>query len=62
MPSQKAMENKQLVAACAACGAQVSTELLTGITVGVGRRRRIVPVCAACQAKGWSPEKSPNGS
>jgi hypothetical protein len=51
MPSLKAQENKQLVAACAACGAQVSTELLTGIVVGVGRKSRIVGV-DACLAKG----------
>jgi hypothetical protein len=57
MPSEKAKENKQLVAACAACGAQVSTELLTGVVVGHGRDRRIVPVCDACRAKGWTPGK-----
>jgi hypothetical protein len=59
MPSLKAQENKQLVAACAACGKQVSTELLTGMVGGVGRRRRIVPVCDACLAKGWTPDSSP---
>jgi hypothetical protein len=62
MPSLKAMENKQLIAACAACGAQLSPELLTGIVVGAGRTRRIVPVCDACLAKGWSPQTAPNGS
>jgi hypothetical protein len=55
MPSEKAKENKQLVAACAACGKQVSTEMLTGVVVGAGRARRIVPVCDACRAAGWSP-------
>jgi len=57
MPSQKAKENKQLVAACAACGTQLSTELLTGVVVGTGRQRRIVPVCDACRAKGWQPDQ-----
>ena len=56
MPSEKAKENKQLVAACAGCGKQLSTEMLTGVVVGSGRERRIVPVCDACGAKGWTPE------
>jgi hypothetical protein len=55
MPSEKAKENKQLTAACAGCGAQVSTELLTGRVIGRGRDRRIVPVCDKCAAKGWTP-------
>jgi hypothetical protein len=57
MPSEKAKENKQLVAACAACGKQVSTELLTGLVRGSGRNRRIVAVCDACIAAGWKPEQ-----
>jgi hypothetical protein len=56
MPSEKAKENKQLVATCAACGKQLSTELLLGVVVGTGRNRRIVAVCEACRAAGWSPE------
>ena len=55
MPSEKAKENKKLVAVCAACGKQFSTELLTGVVVGRGRDRRIVPVCDACRAQGWTP-------
>ena len=55
MPSERAKENKQLVAACAACGKQFSTELLTGVVAGSGRNRRIVPVCEPCRATGWSP-------
>jgi hypothetical protein len=55
MPSEKAKENKQLVAACAACGKPFSTELLTGLVCGSGRDRRIVPVCEACLAAGWKP-------
>ena len=60
MPSQKAIENPRLVAPCAACGKSVSTELLAGLTVGAGRQRRIVPVCEACRAKGWTPEQPPS--
>ena len=56
MPSEKAKENKQLVAACAGCDKQVSTEMLKGVVVGSGRARRIVPICEACVAKGWTPE------
>ena len=55
MPSERAKENKQLIAACAACGKELSTELLTGVVVGSGRDRRIVPVCDACRAAGWTP-------
>ena len=56
MPSERAKENKQLVAACAACGKEFSTEMLNGIVVGSGRDRRIVPLCDPCHAKGWSPD------
>jgi hypothetical protein len=56
MPSERAKENKQLVAACAACGKPFSTELLTGVVCGSGRDRRIVPVCDACRASGWRPQ------
>jgi hypothetical protein len=55
MPSEKAKENKQLAAPCAACGKQLSTELLTGVVVGRGRERRIVAVCDACRTSGWTP-------
>jgi hypothetical protein len=56
MPSERAKENKQLIATCAGCGKQISTELLTGVVVGTGRGRRIVPVCEPCREKGWSPD------
>jgi hypothetical protein len=56
MPSEKAKENKQLVALCAACGKELSTEMLTGLVVGHGRNSRILPVCDPCRAKGWKPE------
>lgn len=56
MPSERAKENKQLVATCAGCGKELSTESLTGVVLGSGRNRRIIPVCDPCRAKGWSPE------
>ncbi len=61
MPSEKAKANKQLVATCAGCGKQLSTELLTGLVVGTGRSRRIVPVCDPCRAKGWNPDTKAEG-
>lgn len=54
MPSLKAKENKTLAAACAACGKTFSTEMLSGVTVGTGRHRRVVPLCEKCRPKGWS--------
>lgn len=51
MPSEKAKENKTLTSSCAICGKDFSTELLRGRVVGVGRHRRIVPVCEACADK-----------
>jgi hypothetical protein len=55
MPSERAKENKKLVSACAGCGKELSTEMLSGVVVGRGRDRRIVPVCDPCRAKGWTP-------
>lgn len=57
MPSERAKENKQLVATCAGCGKQLSVEVLDGVVFGTGRDRRIIPVCESCRASGWSPEK-----
>lgn len=51
MPSEKAKENKTLTSSCAICGKDFSTELLRGRVTGVGRHRRIVPVCESCLDK-----------
>ncbi|OFV91430.1 MAG: hypothetical protein A3J75_02925 [Acidobacteria bacterium RBG_16_68_9] len=56
MPSEKAKENKKLVASCAGCGKTLSTELLTGIVVGAPPKRQLVAVCAPCLESGWTPE------
>lgn len=56
MAGEKAKENKRLTAACAACGKQMSVELLTGKMVGEGPQRRIVAVCQPCLDKGWDAE------
>jgi len=55
MPSEKAKENKLLVAECAACQKSVSVELMTGVLVRKGSRREKLPVCDSCLAKGWKP-------
>jgi hypothetical protein len=51
MPSERAKENKTLTSSCAICGKDFSTELLRGRVEGVGRHRRIVPVCDTCLDK-----------
>lgn len=55
MPSDKARENKALVATCVACGKSVSTESMVSLT---GRENGTVAgytVCVACANKGWRP-------
>ncbi len=59
MPSEKAKENKALVAQCAACEKTVSVELMTGVVVRRGHRREAIPVCEACLQKGWAPPEEP---
>ena len=55
MPSNKAKENKALVATCVACNKPVSTEMAVALTgVEDGRHKQYV-VCNACANKGWRP-------
>jgi uncharacterized protein with PIN domain len=57
MPSEKAKDNKALVATCAACNKSISTEsavALTGLEEGAHRRKQFV-VCIACANGGWRP-------
>lgn len=56
MAGEKAKENKRLTATCAACGKEMSVELLTGKVTGEGRHRRIVAACQPCLDKGWNAE------
>ena len=55
MPSEKAKENKTLVAQCTACGKTVSTELIHGILVEHDGKRMTISVCDTCREKGWQP-------
>jgi hypothetical protein len=59
MPSERAKENKTLTSQCAGCGKSFSTEMLRGIVEGVGRQRKIIPLCDPCLAKGWPPPPAP---
>jgi uncharacterized protein with PIN domain len=59
MPSDKAKENKTLVAQCSACGKTLSTELIRGVLVERNGKRTTVPVCDDCRAKGWQPSREP---
>lgn len=57
MPSEKAKENKTLVAQCAVCGKTLSAELIHGVVIeGEGSRTTTIPVCDDCREKGWQPE------
>ena len=62
MPSEKAKENKALVAQCAACEKKFSVELMSGVVVRNGHRRTTVAVCESCIAKGWKPPEAPASS
>jgi hypothetical protein len=56
MPSEKAKENKTLVAQCTACGKTLSAELIHGLLVEQNGKRATVPVCDGCRETGWQPE------
>ena len=58
MPSEKAKENKALVAQCAACAKTVSVEMMQALVIRKNGRRSSVPVCEACIAKGWRPPEA----
>jgi hypothetical protein len=55
MPSEKAKENKTLVAQCGACGKTLSAELIHGLLVECNGKRTTVPVCDDCREAGWQP-------
>jgi hypothetical protein len=55
MPSEKAKENKALVAACAACSKSQSTEVMVSLTGRENGRPRQFAVCLSCAENGWRP-------
>jgi len=55
MPSEKAKENKTLMARCSACEKTVSAELIHGVFIERNGRRMSVAVCDDCRTKGWQP-------
>ena len=55
MPSEKAKENKSLIATCVACGKSVSTEMATALTGVEDGLRKAFVVCIPCANKGWRP-------
>ncbi|HUA32340.1 MAG TPA: hypothetical protein VMA09_01950 [Candidatus Binataceae bacterium] len=55
MPSEKAKDNKNLVATCAACSKSVSTESAVALTGAEDNRRKQFVVCVACANGGWRP-------
>ena len=55
MPSNKAKENKALVATCVACNKPVSTESAVSMTGVEDGHPRQFTVCIACANGGWRP-------
>ena len=55
MPSEKAKENKSLVATCTSCGKSVSTEMATNLAGVENGNRKYYVVCIACANQGWRP-------
>jgi uncharacterized protein with PIN domain len=55
MPSNKAKENKALVATCVACNKPVSTESAVSLPSTEDGHQKYVTVCVACANGGWRP-------
>jgi uncharacterized protein with PIN domain len=55
MPSEKAKDNKALVATCASCGKSISTESAVALTGVEERRHKNFVVCITCANGGWRP-------
>lgn len=55
MPSEKAKDNKALVAPCASCNKVQSTEMMMSLAGRVDGRLRYFAVCIACADEGWRP-------
>jgi hypothetical protein len=55
MPSERAKENKALVATCEACGKNFSAEVMVSLSGCESGRSRSHSVCIACADGGWRP-------
>lgn len=55
MPSEKAKDNKALVATCAACNKTQSTELMVSLAGREDGRSHYFAVCITCADNGWRP-------
>ena len=58
MASEKAKENKTLVAPCQVCGKVVSVEVMQAIVVRQAARRTLLAVCDECRDAGRQPAAS----
>jgi hypothetical protein len=55
MPSEKAKDNKALVATCAACQKSLSTETMVSLSGREDGRVKLYAVCIPCANSGWRP-------
>ena len=55
MPSDKAKENKSLVATCVACSKPVSTESMVSLPGRDNGAAKQYSVCVVCANGGWRP-------
>ncbi len=55
MPSEKAKDNKALVATCAACQKSLSTEVMVSLSGRDNGRLKQFTVCVPCANSGWRP-------
>jgi hypothetical protein len=55
MPSEKAKDNKTLVATCIACQKTLSTEMMVSLSGREDGRVKQYSVCIPCANGGWRP-------
>ena len=55
MPSEKAKDNKALVATCVACQKSLSTEVMVSLSGRDDGRLKQFTVCVPCANGGWRP-------
>ena len=55
MPSEKAKENKTLIAICVACSKAVSTESMVSLLGREQHKYKQFDVCVQCANAGWRP-------